>query len=158
MTIVAKDLSKACGLHVYADRIWIGGGCIGLGMVFAGLEMGVDRRTPENARKLGKLEQHLKDLKLVADPKLDILCSCSYPPHFEEPFHIGLLTPNETLRADRIIKLTDHWRNQSEPGKGGAKCKCGECHDPLRLVCLLRLIRNLQADDVDLNGEDGERD
>lgn len=48
MTIVARDLSDDCGLPVYADRIWVGGGCIGLGMVFMGNFMGDDDRTPED--------------------------------------------------------------------------------------------------------------
>lgn len=40
MTVVAADLSKDRGLTVYADSLWVGGGCEGLGMVFAGNSMG----------------------------------------------------------------------------------------------------------------------
>jgi len=40
VTVVAEDLSKHCDLDVYADSIWIGGGTMGLGMVFKGVSMG----------------------------------------------------------------------------------------------------------------------
>jgi len=65
MTVVARNLSNACGLAIYADRTWTGGGCIGLGMVFMGISMGDNLRTPEDDQKLKKIEQTLAEL----DPK-----------------------------------------------------------------------------------------
>jgi len=78
MTVVARDLSDTCGLTIYADCIWTGGGCIGLGMVFMGISMGNNLRTPEDDQKLKKLEQKLAELKLMTPPKLEILCFCSF--------------------------------------------------------------------------------
>jgi hypothetical protein len=48
VNVVAQDLSNFCGLTVYADRIWTGGGCIGLWMVFMGNYMAPDIHTPED--------------------------------------------------------------------------------------------------------------
>ena len=60
MAIVARDLSDACGLAVLADRIWTGGGCIGLGMVFKGQFLSDKWRTPEDDVNLKKLEYSVK--------------------------------------------------------------------------------------------------
>ena len=114
MTVVAKDLSKACGLVVFADRIWAGGGWIGLGIVFMGNSMGVENRTPEADWKLRRLEQKLKELELVSTSKLEILCSGSYRHHFNEPFHIGLLPPPKTFSTKDMVELVKYWRGQSE--------------------------------------------
>lgn len=54
MTVVTEDLSKDCGFNVYPDSIWIGGGRMGLGMVFMGVSMGNKIRTPEDDEKLKK--------------------------------------------------------------------------------------------------------
>ena len=40
MTVVAEELSEYCDLTVHADGIWIGGGSLGLGIVFTGVSMG----------------------------------------------------------------------------------------------------------------------
>lgn len=114
MTIVARDLSDACGLTVCADRIWVGGGCIGLGMVFMGISMGNNARTPEDNQKLKKLERKLVELKLVTTPKLEILCSCSYRPHFEEPFHMHMLPPPDRFEAEEVFQLAKRWREEHE--------------------------------------------
>jgi len=65
MAIITEDLSKHCDLNVYADSIWVGGGCVGLGMVFKGASMGDNIRTPEDGEKLKKLEERLMELKFV---------------------------------------------------------------------------------------------
>ena len=39
MIDIVRDLSDVYGLTVYADRIWTGDGCMGLGMVFTGNSM-----------------------------------------------------------------------------------------------------------------------
>jgi hypothetical protein len=70
---VAEDLSKDCGLDIYAESIWIAGGCVSLGMVFAGFSMGDDVRTPEDDEKLDKLERRLLELRFSASPKLQTL-------------------------------------------------------------------------------------
>ena len=36
MTVVVRDTSGACGLTVFAERVWAGGGWVGLGMTFMG--------------------------------------------------------------------------------------------------------------------------
>ena len=56
MSVVAIDLSKTCGLAVFADRIWAGGGWIGLGMVIMGGSIGADDCTLEDTWKLERLE------------------------------------------------------------------------------------------------------
>ena len=73
MTVVARDLSDACGLTIHADRIWTGGGCIGLGVVFMGNSMGENLRAPENDQKLKKLEQKLAEPKFMISPKLEMV-------------------------------------------------------------------------------------
>ena len=105
MTLVAQDLSDFCGLTVYADRIWTGGGCLGLGMVFTGVSMGDEVRTPEDSEKLKKLEQQLVDLKLVKTPELEILSSATYPPHYNEPFHISMQDSPAPFGAGEIAHL-----------------------------------------------------
>ena len=111
MTVVAADLSKDCGLDVYADSIWIGGGCEGLGMVFKGVSIGNNVRTPEDTEKLRRLEKILVELKFVTTPKLGILCSSSFLDHIEEPLEMALLpTPADILQPSRIIEIMDRWR------------------------------------------------
>ena len=72
MGVVARDLSETCGLPIFADQIWVGGGSIALGLVFMGIFMGVDNRTPEELKGLKGLEGPLVDLKLVSTPELKI--------------------------------------------------------------------------------------
>lgn len=36
MSFTATDLSKFCGLDIFADCFWIGAGDLGLGLVFTG--------------------------------------------------------------------------------------------------------------------------
>ena len=81
MTVVARDLSDACGLTIYADRIWTGGGCIGLGV--------------------------LAELKFIISPKLEMLCSSSFRPHLEEPSHMSKLPPAKPFGAGEIFRLTN---------------------------------------------------
>ena len=116
MTVVAEDLSKHCGLDVYADSIWIGGGFIGLGIVFKGVSMGKKVRTPEDDEKLKKLEERLVELKFVTIPKLEILCSCSFLPHLNEPMEMAMLPPTDAdgKQASRIVELTRYWRPGGE--------------------------------------------
>jgi len=114
MTILARDLSNVCGLTVYADHIWTGGGCMGLGMVFMGNSMGEENRTPEDDEKLKKLEQKLVELKLVTAPELDILCSASFRPHLEEPFHMRVMPCAKPFGGDEIFALVKHWRKENE--------------------------------------------
>ena len=116
MTVVAADLSKHCDLTVYADKIWVGGGCVGLGMVFMGVNMGDDVRTPEDDEKLKKLEEKLVELKLMTPPKLEILCSSSYPPHTEEPFEMTMLPPPEGPEW-KISRLAKYWRSTGHDKK-----------------------------------------
>ena len=111
MTIVARDLSNACGLFVYADRIWTGDGCIGLGIAFMGTYMKPDIRSPQVDEMKKKLEQKLVELKLVVTPELEILCSSSYGPHLKEPFHMQLLPPPEHFESVQQIK---YWKNGHE--------------------------------------------
>jgi len=112
MTVVARDLSGLCGLTVYVDRIWVGSGCFGLGMVFTGVSMGDHVRTPEDDQKLKKLEQKLVELKLVTtpEPELEILCSSTYPPHLEEPLHMRVLPLPEPFGGEEIIRLLERRR------------------------------------------------
>jgi len=111
MTVVAGDLSKHCDLNVYADSIWIGGGFMGLGMVFKGVSMGEKARTPEDDEKLKKLEERLVELKFVTTPKLEILCSHSFLPHLNEPMEMAMLPgPTGERQATRIVGLTRYWR------------------------------------------------
>jgi len=112
MTVVARDLSNDCGLTVYVDRIWTGGGCIGLGMVFMGISMGNNLRTPEDDRKLKKLEQRLAELKFVTAPKLEILCSASFRPHLEEPSRMSMLPVPKPFGAPEIFRLAKYWREE----------------------------------------------
>ena len=120
MTIVARDLSDACGLAVLADRIWTGGGCIGLGMVFKGQLLSDKWRTPEDDVKLKKLEQKLVELKLVTTPSLELLCSCSYRPHLEEPLHMHMLPAAKPFGAEKNACLIKYWTGEHERrGRGG---------------------------------------
>lgn len=114
MTVVARDLSDACGLTVYADSIWVGGGCIGLGMVFTGINMGDNVRTPEDDKKLKKLERKLLKHKLVTTPKLEVLCSCTYRPHLEEPFHMNILPAPKGPGVQEIFRIIKYWREEHE--------------------------------------------
>ena len=114
MTVVSEDLSKHCGLTVYADSIWVGGGCMGLGMVFTGVSIGDNVRTPEDDKKLKKLEERLVELKFVTTPELEVLCSCSFWPHLEEPMEMALLPPTDGKQGSRIIELTWYWRPGGE--------------------------------------------
>ena len=127
MTVVARDLSDLCGLTVYADRIWVGSGCFGLGMVFTGVSMGDHVRTPEDSAKLRILEHHLVDLKLVAtpEPELEILYSSTYPPNLEEPLSMKVLPPPELFGGEEIMDLLKRrreleWNNQRRE-KGDVK-------------------------------------
>ena len=114
MTVVAAELSKHCGLTVYADSIWVGHGEMGVGMVFLGADMGRKVRTPEADEKLKKLEEKLVELKLATAPKFEVLCSCSFPPHFEEPYEMDRVPSPEPRDGMRILELTEYWR----PGRG----------------------------------------
>ena len=111
MTVVAADLSEHCGLTVCADRIWVGGGCVGLGMVFTGVNMGDDVRTPDDDKRLKKLEKKLAKLKLATPPKLEIICSASFPAHLEEPFKMNLLPPPDDREINRLTKLARDLRS-----------------------------------------------
>lgn len=113
MTVVADDLSKHCGLNVYADCIWVGGGCSGLGMVFTGNSIGHDLRTPEDDEKFKKLEERLVELRFVTAPKLDVLCSSSFLGHTEEPHAMARLAPTDRRQESRIIRTI------------GSRRKCG---------------------------------
>ena len=48
MTVVTEELSEYCDLTVRADGIWVGGGSLGLGIVFTGVSMGGKVRTLED--------------------------------------------------------------------------------------------------------------
>lgn len=65
MTVVARDLSNACGFTVSADPIRVGGGCTSLGVVSMGTSTRPDIRIHEDDKKLKKLEQKLMELKHV---------------------------------------------------------------------------------------------
>lgn len=108
-----------CGLTVYADKIWAGSGCFGLGMVFTGVSMGNRVRTSEDSKKLRILEQKLVDLKLVAtpEPKLEILCSSTYPPNQEEPFNMKVFPPPEPFGGEEIIDLLERFRREERERK-----------------------------------------
>jgi len=93
MTVVADNLSKHCSLNVYADSIWVGGGYMGLGMVFKGVSMGDNICNPEDDEKLKKLEERLMELNFVTTLELEILCSCSFLPHLEELLEMNMLPP-----------------------------------------------------------------
>jgi len=115
MTVVAGDLSKHCDLSVYADSIWLGGGTIGLGVVFEGVSMGGKVRTPEDNEKLEKLEERLVELKFVTTPKLEILCPHSFLPHLNEPMEMAMLSgPADEQQTSRIVGLTRYWRPGGE--------------------------------------------
>ena len=114
MTIIAVDLSKDCGLDVYADSIWVGSGHLGLGMVFTGNSMGENVRTPEDDEKLKKLEKKLVELKLVETPKLEVLCSSTYPPHLNEPMRMVLLPHDGRGPGDGIMAAFAYWRPGGE--------------------------------------------
>ena len=122
MAVIARDLSDVCGLPVYADRIWVGGGCLGLGMVFMRNSMGATVRTPEDDRKLKNLEQRLAELNLVlSTPELEILCSSTYRPHLEEPFRMTILDPPESFGGKEILDLVRRLRQvqrQVQRGEG----------------------------------------
>ena len=45
------DLSKDCGLAACADGVRVGGGCMGLAMVFTGVSVGTTSITRRNWRK-----------------------------------------------------------------------------------------------------------
>jgi hypothetical protein len=64
-------------------------------MVFMGSYMAPNIRTPEDDEKK-KLEQKLMELRPVATPVLEDLCSCSYRPYLEEPLH-GTAIPSRIL-------------------------------------------------------------
>ena len=116
MTVVARDLSDACDLTIYPDRIWTGGGCIGLGVVFMGNSMGENLRTPEDDQKLKKLEQKLAELKFMISPMLEneMLRSSSFRPHLEEPSRMSKLPPAKPFGAGEIFRLTKYWREEHE--------------------------------------------
>lgn len=114
MTVVAADPSKDCGLDVYADSIWIGGGCEGLGMVFKGTSMGDNVRTPEDTEKLKKLEKRLVDLKFVTTAELDVLCSSSFLDHMEEPYEMVKLPTTYDFPGSRIVELVAYWKRGGE--------------------------------------------
>ena len=108
MTVVAADLSRDCGLDVYADSIWIGYGCIGLGMVFKGNSIGENVRTPEDDEKLKKLEERLVELEFITTPELQVLCSCSFLPHLEEPTVMAMRAAPDDGR-NGILEVADYW-------------------------------------------------
>ena len=59
--------------------------------------MGKDVRSPEDDQELKKLEQKLSELKSMTPPTLEILCSCSFRPHLEEPSRMSVLPPPNAL-------------------------------------------------------------
>ena len=122
MTVVAADLSKHCGLTVCADSIWVGSGRVGLGMVFTGVNMGNDVHTPDDDKRLKKLEERLVELKLVTTPKLEILCSASFLAHLEEPLQMNLLPPPPNDEISRLIQYT----RDLMPRRGQRQEKRGE--------------------------------
>ena len=91
ITIAAQNLPSVCGHTVCASRIWT---CRS-NMAFIGTSMGDNIRTLEDDKKPKNLEQKLTDLKLVATPELEVLCSCTYRFRLEEPFDMGVLPPPE---------------------------------------------------------------
>ena len=97
----------------YADRIWVGGGSIALGLVFMGTFMGVKNRTPEDDQRLKDLEQNLVTPKLVSTPELEVLCSGTFRPHLNEPLHIGLLPAPKNFSPGEILKSIKYWKRQS---------------------------------------------
>jgi len=101
------------------DRIWTGGGCMGLGMVFLGASMGDNVRTPEDDQKLKKLEQKLVELKFVTAPKLQVLCSSTCRPHLEEPFHMNVKTPPGPFGGGEIFRLAKYWREEHKRRRQG---------------------------------------
>ena len=57
--------------------------------------------------------------KFVTTPKLEILCSCSFPPHLNEPMEMAMLPPiggeqQVSDQATRIVGLTRYWRPGGE--------------------------------------------
>jgi hypothetical protein len=111
MNIVARDLSTTCGLTVYADSIWVDGGCIGLGFVFMEKSVGAIVRTPEDDERLMRLQDNLVELGLVTT-KFERLCSCACLPHLEESFYMRLRSP---LR-EKILRRAKYWKEQHERG------------------------------------------
>jgi hypothetical protein len=86
---------------------------MGLGVVFTGVSIGDN---PEDDEKLKKLEKRLVELKFVTTPKLEVLCSCSFLPHMEEPMEKAVLPPADAAgrRGSRIVELTWYWKPGGE--------------------------------------------
>jgi hypothetical protein len=86
---------------------------MGLGVVFTGVSIGDN---PEDDEKLKKLEKRLVELKFVTTPKLEVLCSCSFLPHMEEPVEKAVLPPADAAgrRGSRIVELTWYWKPGGE--------------------------------------------
>ena len=113
MSVVAQDLSDACGLPIFAGRIWVGGGSTALGLVLMGTFMGVKNRTPEDDQRLKDLEQNLVTPKLVSTPELEVLCSATFPPHLNEPLHISLRPAPKNFSPGEILRSIKYWKRQS---------------------------------------------
>jgi len=114
MTVVAEDLSKDCGLNVCADSIWVGGVPVWCSTVSRWGTTSVPLKTTRGWERL-------VELKFVTDLKLEILSSCSFLPHLEEPLGMSMLPPLEGHQEDRIIEPMQYWRPGGEHDRQKAR-------------------------------------
>jgi hypothetical protein len=63
------------------------------------------------------------ELRLVATPVLEVLCSCSYRLHLEEPLHMQLRPLPGFFGAGEMIQLTEYWRKEHKNRRRNERSK-----------------------------------
>ena len=79
MDVIAKELSNNCGLTLHALPLWVGGHHMSYSMVFFGDLITLEKCTPEDTKKLVKLEQLSQSMGIseTQEPKFKLLCSAA---------------------------------------------------------------------------------
>ena len=134
MEAIAKVLSEKCGLALHGIPLWVGGHHMGYGVVFYGESMVPGERTPEDTKKLNKLEGLLESMAILKTEKakFGVLCSAvcrAYP--VEPPLIARQPRPSDWERnvGHELMSLMDDLIKKYPRGKraknGKHQADCG---------------------------------
>ena len=107
MDAIVKQLSNNCGLTLHALPLWVGGHHMSYSIVFFGDSIALEKCTPEDTRKLVKLERLLQSMGIskTQEPKFKLLCSTVCQVYHNKPPEMARQQPPPDWRWNRGHEL-----------------------------------------------------
>jgi hypothetical protein len=74
----------------------------------------------------------------VTTPKLEVLCSCTYRPHLEEPFHMNILPAPKGPGVQEIFRIIKYWREEHERRRKASTRREGRRKNGVSVIYFVR--------------------